>query len=314
MFSVLHTFPLIAFNCGGTTHSFLCPSGKSRAGPISVSEEKHVPIRRSHPSDLSDWLRGGPIRAAEFQDFCGNRRKGSSLLVGVAERIRWEARGAAGILPAEEGHLLVDGAHPGNQSQKTEGAKRVTSPAPHPQLCRKPALPLAFSSLNQRVPLSSVSRWFHFALYVSKQNTHCFQRMPMTVSPSPAMPSSAPLVSLLWSGSLSLEVILRVSFAPGAWLALLQPWGSLAVALHRPADAWNLWSGTLCYSTFAIIRTLLFCLRWCRRNAKQHAGLTSPGHIHQPECVRAAGLQLPFLAYGSGPQFHRVTDTHHVNL
>lgn len=125
----------------------------------------------------------------------------------------------------------------------------MTSPAPHPQLCRKPALALAFSSLNQRtLNLSSVSRWFHFALYVSKQNSHCFQRVPMTVNPSRAMPSSAPLVSLLCSGSLSLEVVLRVSFAPSPWLALLQPWGQLAVALHRPADAWNLWSGTLCFN------------------------------------------------------------------
>ena len=40
---------------------------------------------------------------------------------------------------------------------------------------------------------------FHFAFHASKQKGHCFQQVPMTVSPSPAMPSSAPgLPSLEW--------------------------------------------------------------------------------------------------------------------
>lgn len=137
--------------------------------------------------------------------------------------------------------------------------------------------------------------------------------MPMTVSPSPARPA-VPLVSLLWVGSLSEPWVCFTSFGCSRSLGLLSSSTGAGRALHRPADAWNLWSGTWCYSTFSIISTLFFCLGWCRRNAEQHAGLNSFARIHQAKCVRAAGLQLPFLADGSEPQFHRVTDTHYVIL
>lgn len=48
--------------------------------------------------------------------------------------------------------------------------------------------------------------------------------------------------------------------------------------------------------------------------ALQHAGLNSKASLHQPDCERTAGLQLPFLSDGSEPRLQPVIDTHYVIL
>lgn len=138
----------------------------------------------------------------------------------------------------------------GNETDDVTGA-------PPPHLCQRP---LAFSYLNQWIPLSSVARLSFLLHFPRPKMDTAFSKCQVTVRPGPRRQAMLRWFPFSRVGVCPGPACSLTSVFCSPSLRLLSSSPGTTVAPRRPADAWNPWSGTLCYSTFSSVSPLVFCL------------------------------------------------------
>lgn len=303
--SVLHAFFLIAFNFGGrgggTIHSSLCPSSKRRVllelrirgGACDLA----WPIRISNPSGLSDWLRGGPIRATEppFPGLRGNPEK-EALFPRVAEDGMGTSTDRSCLTSRRGPSACRWRPHRGNHSPKMERMKRMTSPVPptSPTCRRFCQRLLAFQLLEPVNSLFLCSQAeCHFAFHATKQNWTLLSASAKYQRVQALEDKPRPLVSFLWSGSLSKPCVVLDESLLLPSLAVLQPWNwpcLPAVQLMLEPVERNFVLLNCLHHLHAVF------LSWVTRadcRTPRPAGMNSTACLHRPDSAHAAGRQLP---------------------